>query len=90
MHYHSESKICLPERSARNILLRNLVTSSGAMLGSSAEGSFAADAKSISNSEIERRNTERYARASINESSRDSQILSETDVPRLRSAGRRE
>ena len=84
MHYHSESKMNLPERSGRNILARNLVTSSG----SNSEGSYTADAKKLSFSAIERRNTERYARASINESSRGSQIHSETDAPRVRSAGR--
>ena len=73
------------ERRGRDILPRSLVESSG----SNTESSYVAAAKKLSNSAIERRNTERYARASINQSSRGSPIPSETDAPRLRSAGKR-
>jgi hypothetical protein len=38
--------------------------------------------------DVVREHTERYVRTSINQSERDYRILSETDEPRLRSAGR--
>ena len=50
--------------------------------------SCVACAREVLKRDMERELTEKFARASINESSRGSPTPSETDAPRLRSAGR--
>jgi hypothetical protein len=87
MHYHLDSKNYLSEeRRGRDILPRSLETISGATLSSTTEFLYAAAARNFLKGAKVRDNIERFARASINESLRGSPILSETDVPQLKSA----
>ena len=75
-------------RSGRDILLRSRGSTSGAMLGIILVSSCAAAARNPSISVIARHDTERFAKASINESWRGLPIPSKINVPLLRSAER--